>query len=186
MRGCWLGLFLVAAVVVFLGAVAFAMLAQPAGMPPQSPPVPVSTAAAVRFDGKVATARRATEPATVEITEEEATSKLAESLASEPSAPKVDQPQVIFRAGKVYLSGVSRDTPIPITFVVTGRVEAVAGRPRVTVEQIEAGRLPVTGALQAQVDRLIADQDRWIGDLDVYVTEVRVFDGKLAVTGRPK
>lgn len=186
MRGCWLGLFLVASIVVFLGAIAFAMLAPPAGLPPHFTPVPVSTAAVARFDGKIATVQRATEPTTIEISEEEATSKLVTLLATEPSAPRVDQPQIAFRDGKVYLSGVARDTPVAISFVVTGRVEAIDGRPRVTVEGVEAGRLPVAGVLQSQVDQLVADQERLIGEVPIYVTEVRVLDGTLVVTGRPK
>ena len=43
MRGCFLGLFLVAAIVVFLGAVAFALLAPTPTLPTQFTPVAVST-----------------------------------------------------------------------------------------------------------------------------------------------
>lgn len=185
MRGCSIGLFLAGSVVIFLGAVAFAMLATPAGSP-QTTPVAVSTEAVVRFDSKIATVQNATQPTTIEIDQEEATSKVAALIASEPDAPKVDKPQVAFRDGKVILSGVTGDTPIPISFVVTGRIEAVDGRPKVVVEKVEAGRLPIAGALQSQVDSLVAEQDRLIGDLPVYVTDVQVLEGKLVVTGRPR
>ena len=185
MRGCSAGLFFVAAVVVFLGAVAFALLSTPPGSP-QLTPVPVSTEAVARFDIKIATVQAATEPTTIEIDEEEATSKIAALIASEPEAPNVDKPQVAFRDGKIRLSGVTSDTPIPINFVITGRIEAVDGRPKVVVEDVDAGRLPIGGALQSQVDSLVAEQDRLIGELPVYVTEVQVLEGKLVVTGRPK
>ena len=185
MRGCSIGLFLVAAIVIFFGAVAFALLASPAGSP-QVTPVPVSTEAVARFDTKIATVQNATAPTTIEIDEEEATSKVAALIASEPGAPKVDKPQVNFRDGKVQISGTTSDTPIPISFVITGRIEAVDGRPKVIVEEVDAGRLPIGGALQSQVDSLIAEQDRLFGELPVYVTEVLVLEGKLVVTGQPR
>ena len=186
MRGCFLGLFLVAAIVVFLGAVAFALLAPTPALPPQFTPVAVSTAAAARFDGKIATVQGAPTPTTFEIDEEEATSRLVALLASEANAPKIDKPQIAFRNGKVYLSGVSNDTPIAIGFVITGRIEAVEGKPKIVVETVEAGRLPVSGALRSQVDDLVAQQDRLIGDLPIYITDVQVREGTLVVTGRPR
>jgi hypothetical protein len=184
-RGCSIGLFLVASIVVFFGAVAFALLSPPAGSSLFTP-VPVSTEATGRFDTKIATVQSATGPTTIEIDEEEATSKVAALIADEPGAPKVDKPQVAFRDGKVHLSGVTSDTPIPISFVITGRIEAMDGRPKVIVEEVDAGRLPIGGALQSQVDSLVAEQDRLIGELPVYVTEVRVLAGRLVVTGRPR
>lgn len=185
MRGCWLGLFLVVSVVVFLGAIAFALLTPPGGGP-QTTPIAVSTAEVMRFETKVANVQVATTPTTIEIDEEEATSKLANLLATEPSAPNIDQPQITFRGGKIHLSGISRDTPVAINFVVTGRVEAVDGRPQITVENVETGRLPVGGALRSQVDQLLADQDRLIGDLPITVADIQVLEGKMIVTGQPK
>jgi hypothetical protein len=185
-RGCWLGLFLVSAIVVFLGAVAFALLATPAEKPPQFTPVPVSTEAAGRFDTKFATVRSATEPTTIEITDEEATSKVAELLANESDAPKVDKPQVAFRDGKVYLSGTTSDTPIAINFLITARIEVADGKPKVIVEDVAAGRLPVPGALRSQVDDLVAEQERLMDDLTINVTDVQVLDGKVVLTGQPK
>jgi hypothetical protein len=148
--------------------------------------VAASTAAAARFDTKIATVQGASAPTTIEIDEEEATSRLVTLLATEANAPKIDKPQIAFRNGKVYLSGTSNDTPIPIGFVITSRVEAVEGRPKIIVENVEAGRFPVSGALRSQVDELVAQQDRLIGELPIAITDVRVLDGKLVVTGRPR
>jgi hypothetical protein len=185
-RGCSIGLLLIGAVVIFLGAVAFALLSNQSGLPAQFTPVAVSTEAAARFDTKIATVQNATEPTTIEISEEEATSKLAALLATEPNAPQVADTQVAFRDGKIYLSGETTDTPIAIGFVITGRVEAVDGKPKVIVEEMKAGQFPVPGAMRSQVDGLVAEQERLMGDLPIYVTEVRVLDGTLVVTGEPK
>lgn len=186
MRGCWQGLFLVASVAIFLGAVAFALLATPAERPPGYTPVAVSTEAVGRFDTKLATVQSATEPTTIEISEEEATSKIADLLASESDAPALSNPQVSFRDGKVYLSGETTDTPITINLLITTRIEIVDGKPKVILEDVSAGRLPVPGPLRSQVDDLVAEQERLMDDLPIYVTDVQVQDGKLVVTGQPK
>ncbi|HEX5501712.1 MAG TPA: hypothetical protein VFW96_03775 [Thermomicrobiales bacterium] len=184
MRG--LGCLLVLLLGVVLGGFAFMQLGQrPAGIA-SAPTVPVSTAAAVRFDQKVATLARADTPVTVEITDEEATSKVAAMLAADPSAPRVDNPQVAFRAGKVYVSGTTADTPVPIAFLAVGRVEARDGRLVAVVEDIDTGRVPLPGAVRDQIAQGAANLDSLNATLPIYVTEVRVLDGRLALTGRPR
>ena len=96
------------------------------------------------------------------------------------------EPQVSFRDGRIYLSGVTSDTPIAINFLITARVDVADGKPKVIVENVEAGRLPVPGALRSQVDDLVAKQERLIGDLPIYVSDVQIGNGKLVVTGQPK
>lgn len=149
-------------------------------------PVAVSDGAATSFDDKVAAMQRATAPATVEITEEEATSKLVEALATEPGLPKIDDPQVNFRDGRMYLSGTARETPIPVKVVVIGRVEARDGQLVATVEQIDTGRIPLPAAIRDQITDAAGNLDMLNRQLPIYVTDLRVLDGRLALTGRPK
>jgi hypothetical protein len=186
LRGCGQGIVLTGALLVFLAAVAFWFLARPPALAQGITPVPVSSAAAGSFDQKLATVQAAPAPVTVEITEAEATSKLAETLAAEPSAPRLENPQVTFREGKVILSGVSRDAPIPVTIVVVGRVEARDGELVTTVEQIDTGRFPLPGALRDQITGIASDTDRLNAGLPIVVDDVRTLDGRLVLTGRPK
>lgn len=188
MRGCLTVLTVAVLLAVALGGAAYLLLARPPGLASrlQLSPVPVSSAAAGRFDQKVATVQGATAPVTVEITDEEATSKLVEALAAEPSAPRIDHPQVAFRGERVYLSGVTRDTPVPINVVVFGRVEARDGGLAVVVEGVDTGRFPLPGPLKDQITDLASDLDVLNGQLPIYVESVRVRDGHLALTGRPK
>jgi len=184
--GCFKGFVLVVAVLIFLGAGAFWLLSRPPEAAQQLTPVAVSSAAAVSFDQKIATLQAAPAPVTVEITEQEATSKLVATLATEPSVPKIENPQMAFRDGKVILSGVSRDAPSRITVIVTGRVEARDGKIFTTVEHIDTGRFPLPSAMQAQSTDLATDTNRLNEELPIVVNEVRVLNGRLVLTGQPK
>ena len=186
MRGCLVGLLLVVLVAALLVGVAYLQLAQAPARAASVTPVPASSAAAERFDQKLATVENASGPVTVEIDEQEATSKLAESLASNPNAPRLDNPQVTFRDGKIQLRGTTRDTPIPVNILVVGRIEARDGRLVTEVERIDTGRFPLPGALTDQIAGAATNLDELNRNLPVYVSEVRVLDGRIAVTGRPK
>ncbi len=100
--------------------------------------------------------------------------------------PKIENPQMAFRDGKVILSGVSRDAPSRITVIVTGRVEARDGKIFTTVEHIDTGRFPLPSAMQAQSTDLATDTNRLNEELPIVVNEVRVLDGRLVLTGQPK
>lgn len=186
MRGCGIGCLLVMLLGVVLGGFAFMRLGQRPAAVASVPTVAISTAAAGRFDQKVATLVRADAPVTVEITDEEATSKVAAMLAADPSAPRVDDPQVAFRDGKVYVSGKTTDTPVPVSFLAVGHVEARDGRLVAVVEDVDTGRVPLPGAVRDQIAQGAANLDSLNATLPIYVTDVRVLDGRLALTGRPK
>ena len=186
MRGCLLGvLALILIAIVVVGSGIILLLRAPA-LAASITPVPVSSAAAGSFDRKVATAAGATAPFTVEITEQEATSKFAQALASDPSAPRLDGVQVNFRDGKVYLSGTAREAPFPVDVVVVGRVEARDGRLVSTVEQVDTGPFPLPSGVKEQIAGAATGLDALNNDLSIYVTDLRVLDGRLVLTGRPK
>jgi hypothetical protein len=187
MRGCLTVLILL--VLVGAGLVAaYVLLSRQPNVTArlQLTPAPVSGTAAMRFDQKVATLQSAPAPMTVEITEQEATSKLAEALAADPSAPHIDNPQVAFRDGQIYLSGVTRDTPVPIIVVVYGHVQARDGQLYATVDGIDTGQLPLPGPLKEQLVSRATDLSALNSELPIYVEDVQVREGRLALTGRPK
>lgn len=186
MRGCVTGLIVVILLVAAaLGGSAY-LLNEPPALAEAAPPVAVSDEAAASFDRKVATIRRADGPITVEIDDREATSKLAEALAANPETPRIDNPQVNFRDGRIYVSGTARDAPLPVKIVVAGRVEARGGRLVATVEQIDSGRIPLPAAVRDQITGAATDLNDLNRALPIYVTEVYTLDGRLVLTGRPK
>lgn len=186
MRGCINSLL----IIILLGAAAFIgifyLLNQRPALAAGVTPVVVSAGAAQNFDRKVATVRAATTSATVEINEQEATSKLVEVLATEPNVPDIDNPQVNFRDGRLYVSGTTRDTLIPVRIVVIGRVEARDGEIVATVDQIDTGRVPLPNAIRDEIAAAATNLDELNRQLPIYVTEVRVLDGRLVLTGYPK
>ncbi len=185
MRGCVTGLIVVILLVAAaLGGAAY-LLNEPRALP-ETAPVAVSDEAAASFDRKVATIRRADGPITVEIDDREATSKLTEALAANPETPRIDNPQVNFRDGRIYVSGTARDAPLPVKIVVAGRVEAREGRLVATVEQIDSGRIPLPAAIRDQITGAATDLDDLNRALPIHVTEVYTLDGRLVLTGRPK
>ena len=186
MRGCLPVLAVVVAVALFLVVVGAVLLSQPPALGAGITPVAVSSAASERFDHKLATVQSAAAPVTVEFTDEEATSRLVAALASEPGAPRVDGAQVAFRGGKVYLSGTAREGPIPVRVVVVGRVEARGGRVVPTVEQIDSGPIPLPASVRNQITDAATNLEALNEGLPIYITDVRVLDGRLVLTGRPK
>lgn len=186
MRGCLRGLPILLLLFVVLAAAAYFLLTRPSELSRGLATVPVSTAAAQSFDEKIATLEAASAPTTIAISEQEATSKLVETLAAEPSALRIENPQIAFRGGKVIVSGVSRDAPLPITVTVVGTVSARDGRIVATVERIDTGRFPLPGPLQAQITDLATNTERLNAALPIVVDEVQTLEGRLLVTGRAK
>jgi hypothetical protein len=188
MRGCFTVLTLLVLLGAVLVAAAFVLLPRQPGVAAraQLSPVPVSSAAAVRFDQKVATLQSAPASVTVEITEQEATSKLAEALADDSSTPHIDKPQVTFRDGQIFLTGVTRDTPVPINVVIYGRVQARDGQLHAVVDGVDTGQFPLPDALKDQIVSRASDLSTLNSELPIYVEDVQVHDGHLTLTGRPK
>lgn len=186
MRGCVSRLV----VVVVLAAAALGGAAYLLNRAPETAtaitPVIASDDAAASFDRKVGTMQRAGAPATIEITDEEATSKLVEALATEPDAPNITDAQVNFRDGRLYLSGTARETPLAVKVVIVGRLEARDGHLVATVEQIDTGRIPLPAAMRDQITDAATSLDELNRRLPIYVTAVDVLDGRLTLTGRPK
>lgn len=186
MRGCVNTLILLIALGVLGAAVAYALLTRPPELAADLTPVPASGTAVARLDAKIATVQVANEPVTIEIDEEEATSKLAATLAADPNAPAIDNPQIHFRDGQIYLTGTYRDALVPVNVLVVGRVEARDGLLVTTVDRIDTGRFPLPDSIKAQLIDLASDNDRLNRELPIVVTDVRTLDGRVVLTGRPK
>lgn len=186
MRGCLRGLLFLLIVLVVLAGAAYYFLTRPSELSQSLATVPASMAAARSFDNKIATLQAASAPTQIEISEQEATAKLVETLGTEPSAPKIENPQVMFRGGKVIVSGVSHEAPIPVTVVVVGTIVARDGKLVTTVERIDTGRFPLPGPLQEQITGLVTNTDRLNEALPIVVEDVQTLEGHLLVTGKPK
>lgn len=186
MRGCMQTLVIVAALLLFLAAGAFWLLTRQPVAAQQLTPMVVSTAAAQHFDQKIATIRAAQAPVTIEITEQEATSKLVTLLAETPDAPPITDPQVRFREGQFIAQGVMRGGPVPITIAVTGHLELQNGQLVTVVDQIDTGRLPLPEAMQQQIISLVSGSNQLATQVPLNLTAVELHEGRLVLSGTPK
>lgn len=156
--------------------------------------VPVSEAAAARFDEKVAAfaaGLAAGQAQTLELTEEEVNSRLAAELArlqaQDPALP-VEWVLVEFQDGVATAHARVRVLGLETTVTAPLRVTAAGGRPDVEVGALRVANLPpvpgvsdlAAGALEeAGVDRMLEEQ------LPPAVDELRVEEGRLVAVASP-
>jgi uncharacterized protein YpmS len=154
--------------------------------------VPVSSAAAGNFDTKVNQIVNAppNTDVTVELTDEELTSKFAQTVREERAAIGADiqNPQVSVHDGRVFAGGKAKSDsfPVRVDLVIVAVPTAVNGKLILRVERVESGRFPLPSSI---TDQIVANvqNDALINDnLPISVDRVEVLNGKLRLTGRPK
>jgi uncharacterized protein YpmS len=182
---------LVIGAVLALGTVYF-FITRPAPTQIAVTPVPVSTAAAASFDSKldqIVSAPRNTD-VTVDLTNEELTSKFAQTVREERASIGADiqNPQVSVHDGRVFAGGKAKSDsfPVRVDLVVVAVPTAQDGKLMLRVERVESGRFPLPSSITDQIVTSVQN-DALINDsLPIFVDRVEVLDGKLRLTGRPK
>jgi hypothetical protein len=174
-----------------LAAVYF-FVTRPAPTPIAATTVPVSSAAAGNFDTKVNQIVNAppNTDVTVDLTDEELTSKFAQTVREERAAIGADiqNPQVSVHDGRVFAGGKAKSDsfPVRVDLVIVAVPTAVNGKLILRVERVESGRFPLPSSI---TDQIVANvqNDALINDnLPISVDRVEVLNGKLRLTGRPK
>ncbi len=174
-----------------LAAVYF-FVTRPAPTPIAATTVPVSSAAAGNFDTKVNQIVNAppNTDVTVDLTDEELTSKFAQTVRGERAAIGADSqnPQVSVHDGRVFAGGKAKSDsfPVRVDLVIVAVPTAVNGKLILRVERVESGRFPLPSSI---TDQIVANvqNDALINDnLPISVDRVEVLNGKLRLTGRPK
>jgi hypothetical protein len=144
--------------------------------------------AARRLDDKIAALEQqideavAREKLTLEITEEEATSKLDQLARAGNLSMEMEYPQIYFSDGLVQaLAKV--DMQIYVWVALEATLGVKDGRPDVKIESLHLGRLPIPKALIDSVMTAIeqATEERW-DDLHLLLREVTIEQGKIIIT----
>jgi uncharacterized protein YpmS len=154
--------------------------------------VPVSSAAAGNFDTKInqIIAAPPNTDVTVELTDEELTSKFAQTVREERVAIGADiqNPQVSVHDGRVFAGGKAKSDsfPVRVDLVVVAVPTAVNGKLMLRVERVESGRFPLPSNITDQIVASVQNDALINDNLPIYVDRVEVLDGKLRLTGRPK
>ncbi|MHB8646254.1 MAG: LmeA family phospholipid-binding protein [Thermomicrobiales bacterium] len=192
MRGCLIFLTaIVLGAVVALGGVYY-FITRPAPTRIAETTVPVSAAAAGSFDTKINQILNA--PAntdvTVELTDEELTSKFAQTVREQRAAIGADiqNPQVAVHDGLVFAGGKAKSDsfPVRVDLVVVAVPTAENGKLILRVERVESGRFPLPGRITDQIVSSVQNDALINDNLPIYVDRVEVLNGKLRLTGRPK
>ncbi len=154
--------------------------------------VPVSTAAVGSFDTKVnqiVNAPRNT-AVTVELTDEELTSKFAQTVREERDSIGADiqNPQVSVHDGRVFAGGKAKSDsfPVRVDLVIVAVPTAENGKLKLRVERVESGRFPLPGSITDQIVASVQNDALINDNLPIFVDRVEVLSGKLRLTGRPK
>ncbi len=192
MRGCLIFLTtLVLGAAMALAAVYF-FVTRPAPTRIAATTVPVSSAAAGNFDTKVnqIIAAPPNTDVTVELTDEELTSKFAQTVSMNRDAIGADiqNPQVSVHDGRVFAGGKAKSDsfPVRVDLVVVAVPTAENGKLILRVERVESGRFPLPSSITDQIVSNVQNDALINDNLPIYVDRVEVLSGKLRLTGRAK
>lgn len=186
-RSLFLFLGAVFALLLIIGGVGGYLVTGPAPIEVGTTPVPVTDEAAESFDQNIEDFEQEIaqaypgEEVTLVITEEEATSKLAELAAADQLPLEMNRVQIHFDEGMVCGFAIV-DVGTDVQVALQARIEAEDGKPKITIESLNFGRLPIPNTLVDQVMVAIMRQlgERW-ESVPVELHDITIKDGKLTV-----
>ncbi|MBI2861265.1 MAG: hypothetical protein HYX89_00435 [Chloroflexi bacterium] len=192
--GCLAGIvFLVA-----IGAVVVYTVTRPPAEIAARPTIAVSTKAAKDLDNKLDQVLREVDEAKtkgerrqieITLTEEEITSKIAEGLAEGAlgGGPQPKDVQVHLEQDRLVATARVAVGGLEIPVAVNAKVTAEGGAPKITVESVDTGRLPLPGVVRDQINQLVGTTlDPSKMDLPVDVSAIQIANGQMTVAGMTK
>ncbi|MHB1134539.1 MAG: LmeA family phospholipid-binding protein [Chloroflexota bacterium] len=170
----------------FLGAVTgsppTATPTAPASAVPPLRPTAAATSRATAAATPRATAAQPGARYVVEIEEAELNALLSGQRLDVP----IEKPRLALQPGRVVITGTLTQ-PLTTSLETWGRLAAVEGRLRLTLEGAKAGGLEVPkeilGPLEGTLNDALAQATR---ERDIHVEAVEVLAGRLRLTGRPR
>ncbi len=156
------------------------------------PPVAVSTDAAAGLQSAFQTALEDAAQSgtmTVELTESELTSYLAEKLAEQPDPP-ITQPQVTLRDGALQVFGTAQTGIFVANVSLTAQFSVDQdGQPQIAITQATCGPFPAPPELTDALGALVRESltgSFGPAALGFRLESISIADGKLTLTGRIK
>ncbi len=170
-----LGAVIVAAALIFTGS--------PSACVDRVVPTSAAASQELKTAWKQFGAQAATGPATIAVSETQATSRGVEYV-DDKSAP-VDELQVYFcAAGYGEASGKLSVLGIKSKVVVRGTLDLSGAKPQIQIDSVRAGNLPSFVAKPA-VDLILNTGNLRTLDLDEHLTSIQFSDGNATVHGAP-
>ena len=171
----------------------------PAAAPTPTPPPQVVEERAQSLENKLSAfqqqvdqAQQGTTPAPfrLEITEDEANAMVLRDLPKlneqmKGSSLAVTSVQAAFRDGKLKAVSQGEMSGFKANLNMEGSIALEAGKPKLVVEKLDLGLLPLPGALKEQITALVQDMFGQVLQVNPNVTvqKVTVADGKLVLEG---
>ncbi len=209
LKGCLILLGGLVAVALIGGGVVYYLLTRPvpppvssglpAAAPTPTPPPQVVEERAQSLENKLSAfqqqvdqAQQGTTPAPfrLEITEDEANAMVLRDLPKlneqmKGSSLAVTSVQAAFRDGKLKAVSQGEMSGFKANLNMEGSIALEAGKPKLVVEKLDLGLLPLPGALKEQITALVQDMFGQVLQVNPNVTvqKVTVADGKLVLEG---
>lgn len=144
--------------------------------------------AAARLDDKVETLDLQIDEAvngeelTLELTEEEVTSKMDQLARDGDLSVDMEHPQIYFNDDGLVQAIARVDLRIDVWVAIEATIGVKEGRPDIKIESLHLGRLPIPKTLVNSVVTALerATEERW-DELDVALQEVTVEQGELSI-----
>ncbi len=152
---------------------------------PTPTPTPAPTTTGPSTTGPQTQATAAPEKLALIITEKEANRLAAEALAKQQDIT-IDNLQVDFRPGELYVSGDTIIGFFKLNIGILATVTPFDGKPQVTIQEIYVNGERATGFIRDQIEALIAPQLDQLATVstDFYVEEITITDDRMIITGR--
>ncbi len=184
-------LFVIVAVLV---GGAYYMVTRPSALVVNLPTITPSKGSSAEFDRKLSSfltdlgasmAFGETQTVTLVVTEEEATSKLAEFVQSGQLGIDILNPQVHFQNDRVQISGDIGAGGIEVGVAVQAKVVSIDGKLEIVLEKVGFGSLGVPELLRKQVlDTITSGTGAMtLEDLPMEIESIRISDGELVIEG---
>ncbi|MDO8577652.1 MAG: hypothetical protein Q7R50_00530 [Dehalococcoidales bacterium] len=128
-------------------------------------------------------------PVSLNITQQEMTSKVNEELAGLklPEGLSVGNVTINFQDGKALVSAPIKYSALTGTAGMAINVQTVNGTPMIAVQDIDFGALPIPQALKDQITGMIPNGGKIdLGDIPVDITSIQIIDGQIVMNGVTK
>ena len=128
-------------------------------------------------------------PVSLNVTQEEITSKVNEELAGIklPEGLSLGNVTINFQDGKALVSAPIKYSVLSGTAGMALTVQTVNGTPTISVQDVDFGALPIPQALKDQLTGMIPNGGKIdIGNLPVDITGIQIIDGQIVMNGVTK
>lgn len=181
--------------VIAAAAVIFFLMHRSPAITSTMTPVTSSHQSVIALDNKMTAFNSAVQnatpgtPVSLNVTQEEITSKVNEELAGMklPEGLSLGNVTINFQDGKALVSAPIKYSALSGTAGMAINVQTINGTPTIAVQDVDFGALPIPQALKDQLTGMIPNGGKIdLGNIPVDITNIQIIDGQLVMNGVTK